>query len=75
MRNNTSTSKSLLILLWNAIGLYNHLLDFSFTLYEKRIDTELISETHFITRTKIHIPGYIILKSNYLDGTTYRGWQ
>lgn len=73
MTNNTPTSKSLLVLLWNANGILNHTADLSLTLHEKRIDIALISETHLTNRSKIHIPDYTILRSNHPDGTAHGG--
>jgi len=68
MNNNTPTSKSLLILLWNANGIHNHLADLSLVHYDKRIDITLLSETHFTNHTKIYIPDYTILRFNHPDG-------
>lgn len=73
MTNNAPTSKSLLILLWNANGLQNHLNDLLLTLQEKRIDIALISETHLTTRNKIFLPGYTFLHTNHPDGTAHGG--
>jgi hypothetical protein len=73
MTNNSSTSKSLLILLWNANGLHNHLNDLQLTLHEKRIDIALISETHSTTHNKTYIPGYTCLHTNHPDGTAHGG--
>jgi len=73
MTNNTPTSKSLLILLWNANGIHNHIAELSLVLHDKRIDIALISETHLTNRTKIHIPDYTILRSNHPDGTAHGG--
>jgi len=47
MLNNSFTSQSLVILLWNANGLANHRNELITTLNEKRIDLAIISETHF----------------------------
>lgn len=65
MTNNTPTSKSLQILLWNANDIHNHTANLSLILHEKCIDIAFISETN---RTKIHIPDYKILRSNHPDG-------
>jgi len=71
MTNNTLTSKSLLVLLCNANGIHNHTADLSLILHDKLIDIALISETHLINRTKLHISDYIIFRSNYPDGTAH----
>lgn len=55
MINNTPTSKSLLILLWNSDGILNHVVDLSLTLHDKYIDIAFISETHLTNRTKIRM--------------------
>jgi len=73
MINNTPTSKSLLILLWNANGIHNYIAELSLVLHDKRIDIALISETHLTKTTKIHIPDYTILRSNHLDNTARGG--
>jgi exonuclease III len=61
----------MLILLWNANGIHNHIAELSLVLHEKRMDIALISETHLTNRTKIHIPDYTILRSNHPDGTAH----
>jgi len=71
MTNNTPISKSLLILLWNANGIHNHIADLSLVLRDKRIDIALVSETHLTKRTKIHISDYTILRSNHPDDTAH----
>lgn len=73
MTNNSPTSKSLLILLWNSNGILNHIADLSLELHDKRIDVALITKTHLTKRTKIHIPDYTILRSNNPDDTAYGG--
>ena len=73
MTNNSPTSKLLLILLWNANGLHNHLNDLQLTLHEKRIDIALISEIHSTTRNKTYIPGYTFFHTNHPDGTAHGG--
>jgi len=57
MINNSYTSNSLLILLWNANGLKNHRNELLITLQEKRIDVVLISETHFTNTSYVNFPG------------------
>jgi len=56
--NNTFTNKSLLILLFNANGLKNHVNEIKTVLQNKRIDIALITESHFTQRSNVHIPGY-----------------
>lgn len=73
MTNNTPTSNSLLIILWNVNGILNYIADLSLVLYDKRIDITLVSETHLTNRTKIHIPDYTILRPNHLNGITHGG--
>lgn len=45
--NNSVTDKTLLICLFNANGLKNHVLELETVLNNKRIDIALITETHF----------------------------
>jgi len=73
MTNNTPTSKSSFILLWNANGIHNHIAELSLILHDKCINIALIFETHLTNRTKIHIPDYTILRSNRPDGTAHGG--
>jgi len=61
---NSATNKFLLILLFNANGLKNHVLELQSVLYNKRIDIALITETHFTQYSYIHIPGYKLHKVN-----------
>ena len=55
MTNNTLTSKSLLILLFNANGLKNYVNELQTVLHNKRIDLALITETHFTKYSHIHM--------------------
>lgn len=73
MTNNILTSKSLLILLFNANGLKNHVNELQTVLHDKRIDLALITETHFTKYSHIHIPGYKLLKTNHPDNTAHGG--
>lgn len=73
MINNSPTKTSLIILLFNANGLKNHANEIQTVLYEKRIDIALITETHFTKYSQVHIPGYIIYKSNHPDNTAHGG--
>lgn len=57
MPYNSITNKSLLILLFNANGLKNHVNELQNVLYNRRIDIALITETHFTKYSTIHIPG------------------
>ncbi|VVC34750.1 Endonuclease/exonuclease/phosphatase [Cinara cedri] len=73
MQNNSFTSQSLVILLWNSNGLQNHKNELAATLHEKRIDIALIAEIHFTTRTKFSIPGYRIISTPHPDDTAHAG--
>lgn len=73
MINNSFTSKSLLILLWNANGLKNHRNELLITLQEKRIDIVLISETHFTNTSYINFPGYHTYRANHPDNSAHAG--
>jgi len=73
MPYNTTTNKSLLILLVNANGLKNHAIELLNILYNNRIDIALITETHFTKYSTIHIAGYKLLKTNHPDGTAHGG--
>jgi len=71
--NNNATNNSLLILLFNANGLKNHINELQTVLYNKRVDLALITETHFTKYSYINIPGYFSLKSNHPDNTAHGG--
>lgn len=71
--NNSITDKSLLILQFNANGLKNHAHELETVLNNKRIDIALITETHFTKYSYIHIPGYILIKTNHPDNTAQGG--
>lgn len=73
MINNSYTSNSLLILLWNANGLKNHSNELLTTLQENRIDIVLISETHFTNVSYINFPGYYSYRANHPDNTAHAG--
>jgi len=73
MSNNSFTSQSLVILLWNANGLKNHRNELLTTLNEKRIDLAIILETHFTSNTKFLIPGYTTIPANHPNNTTHAG--
>lgn len=73
MINNSPTKTFLIILLFNANGLKNHINEIQTVLYEKRIYIPLITETHFTKYSQVHIPGYIIYKSNHPDNTAHGG--
>jgi len=60
MTNNSLTLISIIVLLFNANGLKNHIIEIQAVLYEKRIDIALITETHFT-------------KSNHPDNTAHGG--
>ncbi|VVC38956.1 Endonuclease/exonuclease/phosphatase,Reverse transcriptase domain [Cinara cedri] len=67
------TNKSHIILLFNANGIKNHVIELQHVLYNRRIDIALITETHFTLYSKISIPGYFLLKTNHRDGTAHGG--
>lgn len=67
----TVTKKSILVLLFNANGLKNHLLELQSVLNNKRIDIALITETHFTSFSHMHIPGYRLHKTNHPDNTAH----
>lgn len=73
MLNNTFTSQSLAILLWNANGLANHRNELITSLNEKRIDIAFISETHFTSNSKCSFPGYNTFSSCHPDNTAHGG--
>ena len=70
---NTATKKSLLVLLFNANGLKNHVLELQSVLNNRRIDIALITETHFTSYSHIHISGYRLYKANHPDNTAHGG--
>jgi exonuclease III len=70
---NTATNKSLLVLLFNANGLKNHILELQTVLNNKRIDIALITETHCTPYSHLNIPGYRIHKANHPDNTAHGG--
>jgi exonuclease III len=67
------TNNSLLILLFNANGLKNHVNELQLVLQEKRIDIALISETHFTKYSYVLIIGYNLLKTYHPDNTAHGG--
>jgi len=73
MTNNSPTSKSIIVVLFNANGLKNHVNEIQAVLYEKRIDIALITETHFTKYSNIFIPGYTLFISNHPDNTAHGG--
>jgi hypothetical protein len=73
MLNNSFTSQSLLIFLWNSNGLKYHKNELITILYEKRVDIALITKTHFTPNTKFFIPGYKLISALHLDNTAHAG--
>jgi hypothetical protein len=67
------TNNSLLILLFNATGLKNHVNELQLVFQEKRIDIALISETHFTKYSYVPTLGYNLLKTNHPDTTAHGG--
>jgi len=51
----------------------NHVHELETVLNNKRIDTTLITETHFTKYTSIYIPGYRLIKTNHPDNTAHGG--
>ena len=73
MTNKSPTSKSIIVILFNANGLKNRINELQAVLYEKRIDIALITETHFTKYSNVSIPGYTLLKSNHPDNKAHGG--
>jgi len=73
MVNNSFTSQSLLIFLWNSNGLKNYINKLIIILYEKRIDVALITENHFTPNSKFSIPGYKLISAPHPDNTGHAG--
>jgi len=73
MINNSLTSKSITVILFNANGLKNHINEIQAVLYEKRIDIALITKTRFTKYSNVFIPGYTLFKSNHPDNTAHGG--
>jgi len=73
MSNNTFTSQSLAILLWNANGIAKHRNELIISLNEKRIDIATISETHFTPNSKCSFPGYSTFSTCHPDNTAHGG--
>jgi len=71
--NNSVTNNSLIILQFNANSLKNHINELQTVLYNRRIDIALITETHFIKYSHIHILGYKSIKTNHPDNTAHDG--
>jgi hypothetical protein len=64
---------SLRIVLWNANELSNHKLELENFLQIHKINTALISEMHFTTRTMFKIPYYKVYHDPHPDGTAHGG--
>jgi len=73
MPNNTFTSQSLAILLWNTNSLAKHSIELITSLTEKIIDITLISETHFTSNSKCSFPGYSTFSTCHPDNTAHGG--
>lgn len=71
MNNNLYTNNSLLIILFNANNLKNHVNELHNILHDNRLDIALITETHFTKHTYIFIPSYSLLKFNHSDNTAH----
>lgn len=73
MVNNSFTSNSLIILLWNCNGILNQGNELIVVLHEKRIDIALISEFHLTERSKLNFPVYHPFTFHHPDRTAYVG--
>jgi hypothetical protein len=67
------TSRSLLILLWNANGLLSRRTELDYFLHEKRIDVALITETHLTPSSYFSLPGYTCYRTDHPDGRAHGG--
>jgi exonuclease III len=66
-------AKFLRIAQWNANGLVQHKDEVQLFLQQNKIDTLLVSETHFTTKTHFRIPQYHTYYTNHPDGTAHAG--
>jgi hypothetical protein len=67
------TNNSLLILLFIANSLKNHVNELQLVLQEKSINIALISEIHFTKYSYVPILGCNLLKTNHPDNTVHVG--
>ena len=58
---------------WNANGLQQHKNEIQLFLNLNQIDTLLISETHFTSKTHFAIPGYNLCSTNHPDDAAHGG--
>jgi exonuclease III len=58
---------------WNANGLTQHLKEVEVFLNTQKIDTLLVSETHFTERNCVIIPNYIAHDTKYPDRRAHAG--
>lgn len=68
-----SKSHQLKLAIWNANGLAQHSSEVKTFLIDKSIDIMLVSETHFNSRSYLHIPKYTIYKANHPSGNARGG--
>ena len=61
------------VVLWNTNGLSNHKLELQVFLDVHKIDTALISETHFTSRTVFKIPHYTVYHTTHPNDTAHGG--
>ena len=64
---------SLKIVIWNANGLNQRVLELKAFLIDQNVDVALISETHFTTKSFIQIPNYKIITTNHPSGRGHGG--
>lgn len=62
---NNFTIGSLIVLLWNANGVLQHLGELEYTLNSRRIDIALITETHLKHTSKFYIRGYNVYRADH----------
>jgi len=61
------------VVLWNTNGLLSHKLELQAFLDMHKIDIDLISETHFTSRTVFKLPHYTIYHIIHPDNTAHEG--
>ena len=61
------------IVIWNANGLSQHLLEIKSFLYTNNVDLLLVSETHFTSKTYFEISNYKTYHTIHPDGTAHGG--
>lgn len=64
---------NLIIAIWNANGLSNHIREIEVFLNTNHIDILLVSETHFTSRSYFYIKGYDLINTNHPDNRAHAG--